>query len=473
VIPDGLLSVPPGYDTPFSVEGLHLVDDGRAAIVFVTGHPWAYDTGTRRVVAAYRVRLEGETAPELLFSEEGYCVHSSSRGAAMVKPTNWRLGCNYSGCPVESILALEFLPGRVLRKTIFVPEGERVDTAQNVMGWYEDRFAVQIGSWDGKRHRKLLRYAYGKDPTIHELSDPRSVEFEHALLARNGDWVEARQAENRTVTVSRLSGAGEASSVNVAPWADARGRRPAKDWFHGLGERAGGGLWLHWGDSLVVGDLAEPRRLGVGEHLGRGTEWANAFVYDDDPESLWVGIEVGGGRDYVRLDFAEVDRRARPWQQPTVSLDARSPMPPSVASRLAGDRREKVLGKGVVSIGGTDLYYRENARDDWRLLYAVPDRSIYRMDRRAARAHPRPLVLGADLPPVRAGAAPSPDLPVADLGRGGAPGRSHEPVLLRGRWRGPRVHGRAPERQRPLAQRGLSLPPRWHGGAATPPPRRG
>jgi hypothetical protein len=86
VIPDGLLSVPPGYDTPFSVEGLHLVDDGRAAIVFVTGHPWAYDTGTRRVVAAYRVRLEGETAPELLFSEVSVCRGMGPRRCRSIPP---------------------------------------------------------------------------------------------------------------------------------------------------------------------------------------------------------------------------------------------------------------------------------------------------------------------------------------------------------------------------------------------------
>lgn len=368
---------PPGYDTPFSVDGLHLVDGGRAAIVFVTGHPWAYDTGTRRVVAAYRVPLDGD-APELLFSEEGHTVHSSSRGTAIVKPKDWKLGCSFSGCPVDSILALEFAGSRVSRRTIFVARDERVDTAQNVRSWYEDRFAVQLGSWDGKRHRKLLRYTYGKEPSVHELSEVSLADFEMALLARDGEYVEARQDSDRTVTVTRVDLAGEESSVKVSPWADARGR-PVKDWFQSLGERSGGGLWLLWGDSLVVGDLGAPRRLDIGEHVGRGTEWANAFVYEQDPESLWVGIEVGGGRDYVRLDLADVDRRARPWQRPTVSLDARSPMPPSVASRLSGSRRERAVGGGVVSIGQTDLYYREDAREDWRLLYAVPDRSIYRM----------------------------------------------------------------------------------------------
>jgi hypothetical protein len=373
--------VPPGYkqDTPLSVDGLHFTDGGRAAIVFVAGHPYAYDTGTRSVLAAYRVQLVGETGPELLFAEEGFDLHSSSRGAALVKPAHWRNGCSHSGCPVDTILALELAHGRVVRKTIFDGKEQKVDTAQIVRGRYDDRFAVQLGFFaDGKRQRRLLRHTYGKEPVVHALSNPDSTEFNHALLARNNDYVEARQASDRSVTITRLNAAGEESSVAIPPWADRRGR-PAKDWLVSLGERAGGGLWLHWGDSLVVGDLTAPRKLDVGDHVKRGTEWATAYIYNDEPESLWVGIEVGGGRDYVDIDLAEVDRRARPWQPPTAKPGERGPMPPSLASRLSGSRREMALGKGVVSIGETDLYYRENATEQWRLLYAVPDRSIYRL----------------------------------------------------------------------------------------------
>ncbi|HEU4382448.1 MAG TPA: hypothetical protein VFR85_03005 [Anaeromyxobacteraceae bacterium] len=370
---------PPGYQVPFSLDGLYFTEGGQAAIVFVAGHPWAYDTGTRSVLAAYRVRLDGETAPELLFSEEGFRLHTSARGAALVKPAHWRNGCSHSGCPVDAIVAFELGQGRAVRRTIFDGGGQRVDTAQIVRGRYDERFAVQLGSFsEGKRHRRLLRFTYGKEPTLQEFSDWHEADFEHALLARNGDYVEARQASDRTVTVTRLSPAGEESSVAIPPWADRQGR-PAKDWFNSLGERKGGGLWLHWGDNLVVGDLAAPRKLDVGEHVKRGTEWAKAYIYHDEPESLWMGIEVGGGRDYVDIDLAEVDRRARPWQPPTAKPGERGPMPPSVASRLSGGRRETVLGRGVVSIGEKDLYYREHAKEDWRLLYAVPDRNIYRL----------------------------------------------------------------------------------------------
>jgi hypothetical protein len=34
---------------------------------------------------------------------------------------------------------------------------------------------------------------------------------------------------------------------------------------------------------------------------------------DARPELLWVGIEVGRGRDFVRLPFNDIEKRARAW----------------------------------------------------------------------------------------------------------------------------------------------------------------
>lgn len=381
--------LPAGYkaETPHWVDGVRFVDGGRAAIVFVSIHPWAYETGSRSALAAYWYELERKAAaaPVLLFSEEGFALHSSPRGAAIVKPKTWQHGCNYNGCSVDTIVAWEIDKGRATKKVVFDSKGKRVDSARIVRGVTDERFAVVIAGFaDGKRWRKLLRLGYGARPAVQVLADPTTIDIDFHLLARNGDYLEARQGSDKAVTITRLTAAGEVSSVVVQPWADRRGRA-AKVWFTSFGERVDGSLWLQWGDNIVVGDLRAPRKLDIGKHVGRGSEWAGAFLYDDEPESLWVGIEVGGGRDYVRIDFAEVERRARPWAPPTMKPGERGPMPPAVAARLSGTRREVALGKGVVSIGQRDLYYRESAKDKWRLLYAVPDRNIYRLQVDEAR----------------------------------------------------------------------------------------
>jgi len=33
-----------------------------------------------------------------------------------------------------------------------------------------------------------------------------------------------------------------------------------------------------------------------------------------DPEALWIGIEVGDGRDFVYLTFADIEKGAKPWR---------------------------------------------------------------------------------------------------------------------------------------------------------------
>jgi hypothetical protein len=53
--------------------------------------------------------------------------------------------------------------------------------------------------------------------------------------------------------------------------------------------------------------------VAIGSLLGRGWEWAGAHTYVPAPESLWVGLD-GPGRNFSRLDFADLEKRARPWR---------------------------------------------------------------------------------------------------------------------------------------------------------------
>jgi len=40
-------------------------------------------------------------------------------------------------------------------------------------------------------------------------------------------------------------------------------------------------------------------------------------VYVPSQDALWVGIDSARSRDFVRLDLADVDKRAKPFAQQT------------------------------------------------------------------------------------------------------------------------------------------------------------
>jgi hypothetical protein len=83
---------------------------------------------------------------------------------------------------------------------------------------------------------------------------------------------------------------------------------------YSLGVRGTGGLWVHWGDQIV---LLTPGKPPLGYNLepfiSRRTTWAGVSIYVDKPEALWVGID-GKGRDFIRLSFDELEKRSKPWR---------------------------------------------------------------------------------------------------------------------------------------------------------------
>lgn len=373
---------PPGYQPgTFNVETLAFAEDGREAIVFIDGVPYlGPQIGQRDVVAAYRVPLDGKTPPRRLFVEEGVELLSSPRGAILIKPRSWHLSCSMGGCDIGSIIALEFDGDRVTRRTLLEAGDRHVSVALPVKGRDDVRFAAQITVHaGGKVSRGLLRFRFGGQPQFQPLSDSTTSHYPHSLLTRSEDFVEVRQGEDRSLTLTRTPPSGEETQTTIPPWTNARGRRE-KGWFQSVGERADGSLWMHWADNLVfVRPGQPPRRVDIRHVLGRGTEWAGAYVYVKKPEGLWVGIEMGGGRDYRFLDMAELERRSVSWTPPAPGSDVPSPLP-QVATKLGGQRRTLVLGGVTVSVGDNDIYARGSGKEPWRLLYGVPGRSIYRSD---------------------------------------------------------------------------------------------
>jgi hypothetical protein len=66
---------------------------------------------------------------------------------------------------------------------------------------------------------------------------------------------------------------------------------------------------------------ASPRALSVEPLLGRRDEWAGVDVYVPEQDALWIGVEVKGSRDFVRIDLADVDKRVKPLESQRAASD--------------------------------------------------------------------------------------------------------------------------------------------------------
>jgi hypothetical protein len=363
------------------LDWLDFAEDGHHAIVHMTAIAYTAKIGSYHEYAVYRISLDDPTSSVQLYRQQGFILDRSTRGTALIIPRTWANGCTYTGCPVAQIVAFEINGDRATRRLLFDSAGQRYGAAQIVPSNRKHGIAMQIAGWDEtvkRPTRDLLRYTYGAPPLLHRLSVFTTATFDLTLLTANNDYVDAEQGSDKGLTMLRVSPAGRETRTTIPSWTDERSR-PAKAWLTGIRERKNGDLWLTWGDNLVILDGRGPRRVDVGAILGRGTEWAGAYRYIAEPETVWFGIEMGGGRDYVRADFTELDRKARPWTPYVATAAQQEPMPPAETARPPGKRTERKLGIGFVSIGDTDLYYRENPKSMWQLLHAVPGRSIYRM----------------------------------------------------------------------------------------------
>ena len=64
---------------------------------------------------------------------------------------------------------------------------------------------------------------------------------------------------------------------------------------------------------------AAPRIHNIEPLLTRRAEWAGVDVYVPSQDVLWVGIDSGRSRDFVKLDLADADKRAKPFAQQKVA----------------------------------------------------------------------------------------------------------------------------------------------------------
>lgn len=134
----------------------------------------------------------------------------------------------------------------------------------------------------------------------HDLSNYRMV----------GDEVVFAQVgrEQGALTVSRLAPDGQQRTTTILPAPRGDVDSASDTTVHAIGAR-GASLFLHWGNALVLIDAEGHQRwLNIEPLLKRRTEWAGVAIPTTD--ALWIGVEVGGGRDFVQLTWSDFDQRA-------------------------------------------------------------------------------------------------------------------------------------------------------------------
>jgi hypothetical protein len=297
------------------VDQLFFLPNGHDALVFMRGvTKWTETAGQRDSTAAYRFALDGKSKPELLFRRDSaFLVHASRHGAVFVVPQDPRRECNNRRCdPVASIVAYEFSQDGVRQKTLLTQEQAAMDNARLVSGSGAESPVLMLDL--GRKDRALLRWRYGDEkadyrplPPAQGNTLPDDFGRMH-LVTQAGEFIELREQGAELQIVRHLPEGGE-RVTSLPPLKD-----PARK-VHAFGERSNGALWLHWGDFLVLITPGKPpRSYSIEPFLGRFTEWASANVYVRTPETLWVGMEIRAGRDFIRVSFEELEKRAKPWR---------------------------------------------------------------------------------------------------------------------------------------------------------------
>ena len=326
----------PKPNLPFTVEGktynaLHVDEvafapNGRDAIVFTMGQVGA---SSRWITAAHYVALDGKSEPRPIFRvDEGVKLHSSWHGAVFAVPQDPKQECSHQRCwPIRAIVAYEISGERVTQRTLL--DGAHVDMsgAHPVYGSDDAHVGtvLDLVRRDGVRRlnggRALLRWRWGDAQADYRPLPGNSALTPVWRITKTGDFVEAvhrYEGESQRLEIQRYPrGTGEPVVTSL------RCLEPGASPM-GLGERADGGLWLQWGERLALLSPGKPSRsFNVEPLMQRGWEWAGAHVYVASPESLWVGLD-GRGRQFVRLDLADVERRSKPWPEANAAPSQRA-----------------------------------------------------------------------------------------------------------------------------------------------------
>lgn len=297
-----------------SVEDLFFEAGGQTALVYLSG----VKSGMQDMTWAYRLPLDGAAPPTLLFAQEGHALVRTRRGAVFALPQRPGKRCAYRDCwPMAGIVAQELVGAGAELKTLLWASGQELSSARAVPGSDEQALALLVAlrpNGDG-----VLRWRFGDAQASWGVL-PAPLGIDPTLFLFRGEVAEVRVGQGRALELRRHGVDGSTEPLVLPPLPAGDVDTHADNTIHDVGVRQDGGLWVHWGDSLVLVEPGKPpRRLDLEPLLSRRTEWAGVDVYQPSPEALWLGIEVGAGRDFALLPLADVEKKAKPWGAPPAS----------------------------------------------------------------------------------------------------------------------------------------------------------
>jgi hypothetical protein len=263
----------------------------------------------------YRYTLEKGARPRFLFEQQGHTLYQSVGLGVYAYSKNLSRGCDYQGCsPLTGIVTYEIQGDRAIRREIFHSDGEEYHLARLIWGSKDDRLGVMVEGGYGERF--LLRWAVGREKADRaSIGKGHAWEDDRTWLAPNGDMIDTWLNDKHDLVLDRKHPSGGSDAVTLRSFGFSN-PDIAPDWnVYAFKERKNGEMFLHWGDHIILFPKGKaPQAVNIEPLLKRRNEWAGADIYRADPEGLWVGIEVGAGRDFVHLDFADLERQAKPMR---------------------------------------------------------------------------------------------------------------------------------------------------------------
>ncbi len=329
------------------VHSLAFDPDGRHALIYMNGP--AQGGGRRMVTQAYRIALDANHETRQLWEihDSSELVWTGPRGALHVTPKdpggkgNWQ--ANLSG----QLTAFSLENDEVRRTVIHDGLETRFRSVKVASGSTPDRMLLTLTT--GRGGHGLLTYRWGDDRAGYHALPPGPGPAAGPVLAMSAPLMLYVIDRGRSLEVVRaeLPPSQRSTRVNLrSPTIRNRvrgGERTLASRIHTLGIRKNGGAWLQVGDDLaLIGADGRVRRVDLAAYFGRKHEWTGA-LYLEDPETLWIAVEIGAGRDWIRAPLDDLERRATPW--PAVLDD----LPPVNSEDYEDrDRRTKCLPPGTI-----------------------------------------------------------------------------------------------------------------------------
>lgn len=303
----------------FGVEFLGFLPNGREALVHMAGYELGKST---RYDVTFRLTLDGGKPPEpVVQMESARQLDMNAQRAVYVLPKKAGQRCDNGSCdPIGEIAAFVFdESGNAQRKTIL--NGAELSVTNVHMVWGQKDAPLILRVELQRDQSALARWRPG-DAKAELRPLTRSSHDEPRFYAlASGDVLEASVDYDEGLTLTRhgIDGSRHVTAVPVLADPDNYDHH-----VHGIGVRKDGRLWMQWGDHLLFFGRnadAAPRIHDIEPLLTRRAEWAGVDVYVPSQDVLWVGIDSTRSRDFVRLDLADVDKRAKPLAQQKVARE--------------------------------------------------------------------------------------------------------------------------------------------------------